>query len=67
MSKFAEVVCCPRLRRLDFGLVPKSLRSRMMELLGTFMHVKVLTLGSNGGQWLFKNVTEHLVEVNKLK
>jgi hypothetical protein len=64
MSKFAEIVSCPRMRRLDFGLVPKSLRSRVIDILGSFTYLKVLVLGgSSGGQWPLKHIVQKLTDV----
>jgi hypothetical protein len=65
MSKFAEIVACPRMRRLDFTLVPKSLRYRVIDLLGTFTYLKVLVLGgSSGGQWPLKHIVQKLTKVS---
>jgi hypothetical protein len=64
MSKFAEIVACPRMRFLNFGLVPSSLRSRVIDVLGSFTYLKVLVLGSSsGGQWHLQHVTQNLTQV----
>jgi hypothetical protein len=63
MSKFAEIVICPTMRCLDFGRVPNSLRSRIIDHLGSFTHLKILVLGgSSGGQWHLKHVVEKLTK-----
>ncbi len=54
LSLFAEVVLFSRIRRLDFGCVPKSLRSRVVDSFSVFSNLRSLVLGSGtGGQWLF--------------
>ena len=65
MSKFAEIVTWPRMRVLDFGSVPKSLRTRVLDSLGSFTYLKALVIGnSSRGQWPLKHVADKLVQVN---
>ena len=65
MSKFAEIVICPRMRLLNFGLVPSCLRYRIIDALGSFTYLKVLILGSSsGGQWSMRHVTDNLIKVD---
>ena len=65
MSKFAEIVICPRMRLLNFVLVPSCLRYRIIDALGSFTYLKVLILGSSsGGQWSMRHVTDNLIKVD---
>ena len=67
MSKFAELVSCPRMKKLDFHFVPKTLRTRIIDILGDFTYLKVLKLGGScGGQWPLKHTVESLTKVINL-
>ena len=64
MSKFAEIVSCPRMKQLDFHLVPKTLKTRVIDILGDFTYLKVLVLGgTSSGQWPLKHIVERLTKV----
>ena len=61
---FAEIAFNHELRHLDFGDIPNSIRSIVIEKLSHFKKLTTLILRSHAnakGQWLFKGVAKDLL------
>jgi len=63
MSEFASLVVCKNLRNVNFDLVPKSLRTKMIDQLGCFEYLRKLEFGFSHSPWLFKAYQESLEKV----
>lgn len=52
LNMFTPIVILPRIRKLDFQDVPRSVRSRMLELVPTLTSLQTIIIGpGNSGGW----------------
>ncbi|XP_023336070.1 uncharacterized protein LOC111707239 isoform X2 [Eurytemora carolleeae] len=53
VSKFTDVLKWPKLNKLDFGDVPRTMRSRILELIPQFLNLSTLIIGpGSSGGWI---------------